>query len=131
MPISFKQKGNFNKLDTFFQRSIEILKLSDLDKYGREGVAALRLATPKDSGYTAACWSYNIVRKNDSITLEFYNSNMVGPNGRYSVPVAILLQYGHATKHGGFVQGTDYINPSIRPIFERIADNAWKDVTRL
>lgn len=123
MAISFKQKGDFKKLDTFFQRAKEVVKLSDLDKYGREGVVALQHATPKDTGRTAASWSYQITRKNDIITLEFYNSNI--QNG---IPIAILLQYGHATRNGGFVQGVDFINPSLKPIFERIADNAWKDV---
>lgn len=123
MAISFKQKGDFKKLDTFFQRAKEVVKLSDLDKYGREGVVALQHATPKDTGRTATSWSYQITRKNDIITLEFYNSNI--QNG---IPIAILLQYGHATRNGGFVQGVDFINPSLKPIFERIADNAWKDV---
>lgn len=123
MAISFRQKGNFAKLDTFFQRAKEVVKLSDLDKYGREGVEALRLATPKDTGRTAASWSYEIKRSNGVIRLEFHNSNV-----ERGIPIAILLQYGHATRNGGFVQGVDYINPSLEPIFERIANNAWKDV---
>lgn len=123
MAISFKQKGNFDKLNSFFQRAKEVIKLSDLDKYGREGVEALRHATPKDTGMTAASWSYEITRRNDVISLEFYNSNV-----ERGIPIAILLQYGHATRNGGFVQGVDYINPSLKPIFERIANNAWKDV---
>ncbi len=123
MAISFRQKGNFAKLDTFFQRAKEVVKLSDLDKYGREGVEALRLATPKDTGRTAASWTYEIKRSNGVIRLEFHNSNI-----ERGIPIAILLQYGHATRNGGFVQGVDYINPSLEPIFERIANNAWKDV---
>lgn len=123
MAISFRQKGNFAKLDTFFQRAKEVVKLSDLDKYGREGVEALRLATPKDTGRTATSWSYEIKRSNGVIRLEFHNSNV-----ERGIPIAILLQYGHATRNGGFVQGVDYINPSLEPIFERIANNAWKDV---
>lgn len=123
MAISFKQKGDFDKLNSFFQRAKEVIKLSDLDKYGREGVEALRHATPKDTGMTAGSWSYEITRRNNVISLEFYNSNV-----ERGIPIAILLQYGHATRNGGFVQGIDYINPSLKPIFERIANNAWKDV---
>lgn len=124
--ISFRQKGDFSKLTRFLERAKEAVKLGDLDKYGREGVAALASATPVDSGLTANSWYYEIENKNGSAIISFHNSNI--QNG---VPIAIILQYGHGTGTGGWVQGRDYINPSIQPIFDRIAENAWKEVTKL
>ena len=124
--ISFRQKGDFSKLTSFLERAKESVKIGDLDKYGREGVAALSSATPIDSGKTANSWSYEITNKNGSVTISFNNSNI--QNG---VPIAIILQYGHGTKNGGWVQGRDYINPSIQPIFDKIAKDAWKEVTKL
>ena len=123
--ISFTQKGDFSKLTSFLEIAKESVKLGNLDKYGREGVAALASATPVDSGLTANSWYYEIEHKNGSATIKFCNSNI--QNG---VPVAILLQYGHATRNGGWVQGRDYINPAIQPIFDKIADSAWKEVSR-
>ena len=124
--ISFRHKGDFSKLTNFMEKAKEIVKLGDLDKYGREGVAALASATPVDSGLTANSWYYKIEQKNGSATISFHNSNI--QNG---VPIAIILQYGHGTGTGGWVEGRDYINPAIQPIFDRIADNAWKEVTKL
>ena len=124
--ITFRQKGDFSKLTKFFERVKEVVKLGDLDKYGREGVAALSSATPKDTGLTASSWYYKIENKNGSAKITFNNSNI--QNG---VPIAIILQYGHGTRNGGFVEGIDYINPAIRPIFEKIANDAWREVTRL
>lgn len=123
--IRFRQKGDFSKLNSFFEKVKEAVHLGDLDKYGREGVAALASATPIDTGKTASSWSYEIIRKNGSAMISFNNSNI--QNG---VPIAIILQYGHGTRNGGWVQGRDYINPAIRPIFDKIADNAWKEVTK-
>ena len=124
--ISFRQKGDFSKLTSFLERAKESVKIGDLDKYGREGVAALSSATPIDSGKTANSWNYEITNKNGSVTISFNNSNI--QNG---VPIAIILQYGHGTKNGGWVQGRDYINPAIQPIFDKIANEAWKEVTKL
>lgn len=124
--ISFRQKGDFSKLTRFLEKAKETVRLGDLDKYGRAGVAALASATPLDSGQTANSWYYEIVNKNGSVTITFYNSNI--QNG---VPIAIILQYGHGTRNGGWVQGRDYINPAIQPIFDQIANNAWKEVTKL
>lgn len=124
--ISFRQKGDFSKLTRFLEKAKETVCLGDLDKYGREGVAALASATPIDSGQTANSWYYQIEHKNGSATITFYNSNI--QNG---VPIAIILQYGHGTRNGGWVQGRDYINPAIQPIFDKIADSAWKEVTKL
>lgn len=123
--ISFRQKGDFRKLTRFLERVKNGVHLGDLDKYGREGVAALASATPVDSGVTATSWYYEITNKNGVARITFYNSNV--QNG---VPIAIILQYGHATGTGGWVEGRDYINPTIRPIFDKIADSAWREVIR-
>ena len=124
--ISFRQKGDFSKLTKYLERAKEVVKLGDLNKYGREGVAALSSATPVDSGKTASSWAYKIERKNGSVVISFHNSNI--QNG---VPIAIILQYDHGTRNGGWVQGRDYINPAIQPIFDKIANDAWKEVTKL
>lgn len=124
--ISFRQKGDFSKLNRYFEQVREALKIGILDKYGREGVAALSSATPVDSGETADSWYYEIKRQNGSVAIEFNNSNV-----NKGVPIAVILQYGHGTGTGGWVEGRDYINPAVQPIFDEIADNAWKEVTRL
>lgn len=124
--ISFRQKGDFSKLNRYFEQVREALKIGILDKYGREGVAALSSATPVDSGETSDSWYYEIKRQNGSVAIEFNNSNV-----NKGVPIAVILQYGHGTGTGGWVEGRDYINPAIQPIFDEIADNAWKEVTRL
>ena len=124
--ISFRQKGDFSKLTRYFEKLKETVKLGELDKYGREGVAALESATPIDTGETAKSWYYKITNANGSATISFYNSNI--QNG---CPIAIILQYGHGTKNGGWVEGRDYINPAIQPIFDEIANNAWREVTKL
>lgn len=123
--ITFAQKGDFSNLTRFLERAKNAVHLGMLDKYGREGVAALAAATPVDTGVTANSWGYEIVRKNGAVSIVFKNSNI--QNG---VPIAIILQYGHATGTGGYVQGRDYINPAIKPIFDRIADEAWKEVIK-
>lgn len=123
--ISFRHEGDFSKTTRFLEKVKSAVKLSDLDKYGREGVAALASATPVDSGLTSKSWYYDIQNKNGSITITFNNSNI--QNG---VPIAIILQYGHGTRNGGWVQGRDYINPAIQPIFDKIVNNAWREVTK-
>lgn len=124
--IKFRQRGDFSKITHYLEKVKEIVKLGDLDKYGREGVAALASATPVDTGLTASSWRYEIKHGNDSVSIAFYNDNV--QNG---VPIAIILQYGHGTRNGGYVQGRDYINPAIKPIFDKITEDAWKEVTRL
>ena len=124
--IRFKQKGDFSKVTRYLERVKEIARLGILDKYGRKGVEALSAATPVDSGLTASSWYYEIVRKQGSATITFNNSNI--QNG---VPIAIIIQYGHGTGTGGWVEGRDYINPAIQPIFDEIANEAWREVTRL
>ena len=123
--ISFRQKGDFRKLTRFLERAKDAIHIGDLDKYGREGVAALASATPVDSGLTASSWYYEITNKKGEAKITFYNSNI--QNG---VPIAIILQYGHGTGTGGWVEGIDYINPSIRPIFDKIVKTAWREVTK-
>lgn len=124
--ITFRQKGDFSKVTHYFEKLKETAKLGVLDKYGREGVAALASATPTETGLTASSWSYTIERQNGSVAIVFENSNI-----NKGVPIAIILQYGHGTGTGGWVQGRDYINPTIQPIFDKMADEAWKEVTKI
>ena len=123
--IRFRHRGNFSKLDSFLEKAKEVVKIGDLDRYGRQGVAALSSATPVDSGLTAESWYYEIKREKGSTKISFHNRNI--QNG---VPIAIILQYGHGTNNGGWVQGRDYINPAIQPVFDEIVTNAWKEVTK-
>lgn len=124
--ITFKQKGDFSKLTKFLEKAKEAVKLGDLDKYGRMGVEALSNATPRDTGKTADSWYYEIIQNDGSVELRFLNSNVVAD----WCNIAIILQYGHATGNGGWVEGRDYINPAIRPIFDQITEEAWKEVTK-
>ena len=123
--IKIRQKGDFKKLTSLLERAIEGLDIGVLDKYGRKGVAALSSATPVDTGLTASSWFYKIENKNGVAKIEFHNSNI--QNG---VPIAVILQYGHGTRNGGYVVGRDYINPAIQPVFDELAKNAWKEVAR-
>lgn len=124
--VTFRQKGDFKNLTGYLERLKEGLKIGTLDRYGEEGVRALADATPKDTGLTAASWEYKIIRTEGSVSITFNNTNF--QNG---VPIAIVLQYGHATRNGGYVQGIDYINPALRPIFEKLAEDAWEEVKRV
>ena len=124
--ITFRQKGDFSKVTKYFERIKEVAHLGVLDKYGREGVAALSSATPVDTGKTANSRYYEIERQNGSVSIVFKNSNI-----NDGVPIAVILQYGHGTQNGGWVQGRDYINPAIQPIFDKIAENAWREVTNI
>lgn len=124
--ITFRHKGDFSKLSSYLERAKNAVRLGDLDRFGREGVAALASATPVDTGLTASSWYYEITRTKDEVSISFLNSNI--QNG---VPIAIILQYGHGTGTGGWVQGRDYINPAIQPIFDKIANDAWREVTKL
>lgn len=124
--ITFRQKGDFSKASQYLERLKEAAKLGVLDKYGREGVAALASATPTETGLTASSWTYEIERKGNSVSIVYKNSNI-----NKGVPIAVILQYGHGTGTGGWVQGRDYINPAIQPVFDRIADEAWKEVTKI
>ena len=124
--ITFRQKGDFSKASRYLERLKEAAKLGVLDKYGREGVAALASATPTETGLTASSWTYEIERKGSSVSIVYKNSNI-----NKGVPIAVILQYGHGTGTGGWVQGRDYITPAIQPVFDRIADEAWKEVTKI
>lgn len=124
--IEFRQQGDFSKLTRYLERVKEAAKIGILNRYGRAGVAALASATPIDTGKTAESWYYEIEHQNGSASITFYNSNI-----NKGVPIAIILQYGHGTRNGGWVQGRDYINPAIQPIFDKIANDAWKEVTKL
>lgn len=124
--IRFTQKGDFHKLTSYLQKVKHVVKLSDLDKYGRLGVQALSSATPKDSGETAGAWYYEITNTGGRATISFGNNHV-----NKGVNIAIILQYGHGTGTGGWVEGRDYINPAIQPIFDHITESAWKEVTRL
>ena len=124
--IKISLKGNFKNIERFFDGAKNRLPQrirSVLDRYGRQGVAALQMYTPKDSGETANSWKYEIF----NLGIAWSNTNVTS-NG---TPIAILLQYGHGTKNGGYVQGRDYINPALQPIFDEIADNCWKEVKNL
>lgn len=124
--ISFRQKGDFSKLTRFLERAKSLTKWSDLDKYGKEGVAALASATPKDTGKTAASWDYRITYPRNDAVLSFYNSNV-----NDGVNIAWILQYGHATRNGGWVEGIDYIPPVINPLFDKIVDYATEEMRHL
>lgn len=124
--ITFKQKGNFSKLDMYFEKILSAIKLGKFDKYGRMGIEALSAATPVDTGLTSESWYYETKITNSGFSLSFRNSNIVD-----GVPIAIILQYGHATRNGGYVKGRDYINPAIQPVFDQIAKDMWKEVTKL
>lgn len=124
--ITFRQEGDFSKLTSFLEKAKELFNVGILDKYGRKGVEALAAATPIDSGETANSWYYRIENKNGSAAIVFCNSHI--QNG---VPIAIILQYGHGTRNGGWVEGRDYINPALQPIFDELAKEAWKEATKL
>lgn len=123
--IKVRHRGDFSKVEKYFEKVKKGARVSALDKYGKAGVAALSSATPVDTGYTAQSWYYEIERQNGIVKLNFCNRNI--NNG---VPIAIILQYGHGTGTGGWVEGRDYINPALRPIFDKIAEDAWREVTR-
>ena len=119
--ITVRSKGDFSKLNGFLEKAKEAVKLGNLDKYGKAGVKALESATPMDSGLTANSWYYTIERNDNTVSINFHNSNI--QNG---IPIAIILQYGHGTGTGGWVEGRDYINPAIQPIFDNLVKDAWE-----
>lgn len=121
--LTMKQSGDFKKSLTFLSRLKKWNIRPILEKYGRIGVEALAEATPKDTGKTAASWEYEIKMEQSGAVLYWKNTNIVD-----GVPVAVLLQYGHGTRNGGYVQGVDYINPAMKPIFDRIAEELWREV---
>lgn len=122
--ITIQSKGSFKNTETFLKRVSGKSIYSSLEHYAREGVSALESATPIESGLTANSWNYEITRTRSSYSIVWTNTNLVD-----GIPVAILLQYGHGTGTGGYIQGEDYINPTLKPIFDRIAKDVWKAVT--
>jgi hypothetical protein len=127
MGISFTQRGSFPKNTLkYFERLKGGTKIFDiLQKYGDMGVAALASATPIDSGESARGWYYTIVQTKGYYSIRWHNRKV-----RNGIPIVVLIQYGHGTKNGGIVQGRDFINPAIRPIFEAMGNDAWKEVTK-
>jgi len=125
--IQVKVSGSTAHADAFFQRMSKRQQFEVLRKYGAMGVAALRSATPTDKAVTANSWNYEISEKPGYFAIHWTNSHL-DDDGR--APIAVLIQYGHATGTGGYVQGRDYINPALRPIFDQIAADMWKEVTR-
>lgn len=123
--ISFVHKGDFKKTSLFLKKAKEAEFLNRLDSVAKQGVSALASATPIDSGETASSWNYEIIRTKNGAIIYWTNNNI-----NKGVPIAILIQYGHATDNGAYVQGIDFINPAMRPIFNEIAETAWKEVTR-
>lgn len=121
--IKFRSKGSFKRTEKFLKKSLGKEWRSILDKYGRQGVEALSRATPKESGETASSWSYEVKQEGSSISIIWNNSHI-----NKGVNIAVILQYGHATRNGGYVQGRDYINPALRPVFDQLADACWKEV---
>lgn len=123
--VNFRHQGDFSKVTRYLAKVQKPIPDSILNKYGERGVAALASTTPVDTGRTAGSWSYKVERGNGTLSLSFHNSNI--QNG---VPIAIILYYGHGTRTGGWVQGRDYINPALQPIFDALANEAWREVTK-
>lgn len=123
--FSISERGDLKNTMKFLTKALTNEPYENLKKYGERGVKALREATPKDSGITADSWSYEIIREKGSVSIRWNNSNI--NNG---VPIAVILQYGHATRNGGWVEGRDYINPAVRPIFDEMAKEIWREATK-
>lgn len=124
--VRVRHKGDFAKLTYYLKSVKKPIKLDMLDRYGKAGVAALASATPRGTGLTANSWYYKVEEQEGIARIIFCNSNI--QNG---IPIAIILQYGHGTRNGGWVEGIDYINPALKPIFDKLADDAWREVTKL
>lgn len=123
--ISFRHKGDFSKLSRYLEDVKRAVRLKELSRLGEKGVRALASATPVRTGLTANSWYYEIEETKETTTIRFCNSNI--QNG---IPIAVILQHGHGTNNGGWVEGRDYINPAIQPIFDEITNQAWREVTK-
>lgn len=125
-PITVSLRGNFTKTERFFERIKELNHHGLFDKYGMMGVEALSKATPKDTGLTSQSWTYTILHRFGITSIVWSNTNE-----NDGVKIAILIQYGHGLKNGGYIQGRDYINSAMQPIFDKIAKDAWEEVIRV
>lgn len=123
--LTYETYGDFSAVQDLLERGKEFFNAGILNEYGKKGVEALKAATPRDTGLTAESWYYEIQRGEGLIRLSFNNSNT-----NQGIPIAILIQYGHATRNGGFVEGIDYINPALRPVFDELAEKLWKEVSK-
>jgi hypothetical protein len=121
--ISFFSQGDFSRTEKFLKKVISGDLYRALDGFAKQGVAALAAATPVDSGETASSWGYSIDITQGGALIKWTNSHKAG-----KTPVVILLQYGHGTGTGGYVQGRDFINPAIKPVMDKLADAVWKEV---
>lgn len=124
--ISVRQKGDFTKTEKFLKKSFPFIYRKILERYARQGVEALSAATPRETGRTAASWYYTIDINDDGCTIEWNNGNV-----NRGVNIAMILQYGHGTRNGGYVSGRDYINPALRPLFDKMTHDAWEEVTKV
>lgn len=125
MAVQLKSSGDFSKITRYLDKARKALHLKTVyQKYGEQGVKALSEATPVDTGLTASMWRYEIIEEPNKVTLSFLNDN-----SNKGVNIALILQYGHGTGTGGWVEGRDYINPAIQPIFDELAEKVWKEAT--
>lgn len=124
--IAIRHKGSFKRISTSLDKMAALKITAILDKYGAKGVSALSSVTPKDSGETANSWSYSVTVTKKGYAINWSNSNNT-PDG---IPIVILLQYGHATKDGGYIKGIDFINPAMKPILQEISADIWKEITQ-
>lgn len=125
MSISFSHSGGFDNFEKFAKKAVRRDYLGTIDRYAQEGVRLLSEATPVDSGLTAKSWAYEVHKTKNTVEIIFTNSNLTSDR----VPIALLIQTGHVTRNGGYVQGKDYINPALRKTFDKLAENLWKELT--
>lgn len=123
--IKFKHRGSFNNIEKFLSRMSRGEQFRTLERYGQAGVEALRAATPIESGATASMWNYEIQNDGKTVRITWTNDNI-----NDGVNIAVIIQYGHGTGTGGYVQGRDYINPALHSVFDKIADEVWREITR-
>lgn len=131
MAVEFKSKGSFSKTEKFLNKLVDKEYLNILDKYGKRGVEALMEATPVDTGKTRSSWRYDITQEDGKTKINFYNDNNVTNKTGYEFNVVILLEMGHATRGGGWVEGVEFVNPALKPIFDEILNAAWGEIQNM